>query len=663
MQQVQHFIDRVRDSIRANFTDASDRRGGYPDDDRNHEDYPDDDDRADYDRASGDDMPYSYYDEGSRSSGFRLQARSLLIGAGVGLALGLLIGWVFFPVQWENMQLADLSEEAQANYLAAVADAYVARRDENAALVARQRLSALGADSAQEIAEAQQFLANSDIIDNGVRIQNLQELAQSLGLDGEVLAINRDLLTGGAGDAGGAGDSAGADVNANAGTEVAAERGLGARLGSWIRAILWLLFFAALLYFIIRAVQRLRERREDESDDEGKDESDDEGEDDQHFDDAFNNQYRNEYSRSQQPPNRYDSFDRSGDEEDAEDDQYAEDNRYEPTNNPLAFQPEPSDDSRSGRPIREDNRANGRRNGRGVDNGNGDRTIEGERDSYRWQGEAAPHGADAFQAEPANAARPPIRVVDYGSDEGGDDSDGDGEYDSEKYDSEEQVVDDDFDRVVDTPGHSDSDFDRDSGVDDADEFDNRTPARVIQPDKSARPIIIQQASEPVAAAPTQTRAANGRVVDEQRVHYRLGQTDFDESFPVMKEGEQAGGDYIGVYGVAPNEEFGLEPDNPELISTLQVWLHDKSEPEDSRGQVQLLVSRAIEETGLRQFFDAEDVERYQPLVAEPGLRFALETRSLRLDGEVEHVEYLARKEENNGIFRDVVINLTARQKA
>ena len=660
MQQVQHFIERARDSLRASFADdadgGDDRRnhpGDYDREDYDREDYDrenygredydrEDYDRDDHDRDDHDNMPYNYADEGSRSSGFRFQGRSLLIGAGVGLALGLLFGWGLFPVQWENVQMADLSEEAQANYLAAVADAYVARQDENAALVARQRLSALGESSAQEIAEAQQFLASNPILDSGVRIQNLQELAQSLGLDEEVLAINRGLLTGVAGEAAAVDDSAEADIIASTGDE--AERGFGDRLGSWLRTILWLLFFAALLYFIVRAAQRLRERREDE------DESDEEAEDDQHFDDAFDSQYRDEYSRSQQPASRDDSFARDEDEE-AEDYQYAGDNRYEPANNPLAFEVEPSNDSRSGHPIREDDRANGRRNEHGVDSGDGGREGEGNRSSDRWQGEAAPRGVDAFRTEPVNATRPPIRVIDYGGDEdGGDEDGGDGEYEAD-------------DQAGNAPNRFDSDFDSDFDTNaEDDDDDDRPPARVIQPDKSARRIIIQQASEPVAP-PQPMHVASGRVVDEQRVHYQLGQTDFDESFPVMKEGEQAGGDYIGVYGVAPNEEFGLEPDNPDLISTLQVWLHDKSEPEDSRGQVQLLVSRAIEETGLRQFFDAADIERYQPLVAKPGLRFALETRSLRLDGEVERVEYLTSKGEVNGAFQDVVINLTVHQKA
>ncbi len=666
MQQVQQFIGRVRDSFRANFTDDSDGR----DDDRDHGNYPNDDDRtgddqADYDRARGDNMPYDYDDEGSRSPGFRFQVRSLLIGAGVGLALGLLFGWGLFPVQWENAQLADLSEEAQANYLAAVADAYVARQDESAALVARQRLSALGTSSAQEIAEAQQFLASNPILDSGVRIQNLQELAQSLGVDEEVLAINRGLLTGGAGEAAAA-DSVG-ETNASAGTGAEVGRTFGERLGSWVRALLWLLFFAALLYFIVRAAQALRERREEESDGDA--------ENDQHFDDAFNNQYRDEYSRSQQPPNRYDSSARNDDEEDARDNQYVEENRYEPTGNPLAFEDEPSNDSHSGRPIREDDRANARRQDRGVDNENSGREIEGDRDSYRWQEEAAPHGDDAFRTAPANAPRPPIRVVDYGSDEDasdeygsdedGSDEDGSDEDGSDEDGSDGYGSDDEYDaddQALDAPSRFASDFDSDFDASAKDEPDDRPPARVIQPNESARPIIIQH-SEPAVAEPQPPRADSGRIVDEQRVHYQLGQTDFDESFPVMKEGELAGGDYIGVYGVAPNEEFGLEPDNPELISTLQVWLHDKSEPEDSRGQVQLLVSRAIEETGLRQFFNAEDIERYQPLVAKPGLRFALETRSLRLGGEVERVEYLTSKGEIDGAFQDVVINLTVHQKA
>src|SRR5688572_23901287 len=62
------------------------------------------------------------------------------IGALLGLILGLLIAWLIWPVQWTNAWPGDLSQEARAQYLAAVAESYVYYGDAPALDVARNRL-------------------------------------------------------------------------------------------------------------------------------------------------------------------------------------------------------------------------------------------------------------------------------------------------------------------------------------------------------------------------------------------------------------------------------------------------------------------------------------------------------------------------------------------
>ena len=69
---------------------------------------------------------------------------SLLLGVAVGLALGLLVGWGIWPVQWNEASLGDLRADAKADYLSAVSDAYVMYSSPEAAAIAQQRLSALG---------------------------------------------------------------------------------------------------------------------------------------------------------------------------------------------------------------------------------------------------------------------------------------------------------------------------------------------------------------------------------------------------------------------------------------------------------------------------------------------------------------------------------------
>ena len=107
----------------------------------------------------------------------------LAIGVVLGLVIGLIIGWGIFPVQWSNAWPGDLSPEARAQYLAAVADDYVYYGDEQAAEIARNRLFDLNDNLAEEIAAAQRFFAEHHQQNANVYISNLGQLAQALGVD------------------------------------------------------------------------------------------------------------------------------------------------------------------------------------------------------------------------------------------------------------------------------------------------------------------------------------------------------------------------------------------------------------------------------------------------------------------------------------------------
>lgn len=102
------------------------------------------------------------------------------VGALAGLILGLIIAWLIWPVQWTEAWPADLSQEARAQYLAAVSEAYVYYGDDQAAEVARNRLFNLNDDLATEIASAQRFFADNPQASSRVYISNLGQLAQAL---------------------------------------------------------------------------------------------------------------------------------------------------------------------------------------------------------------------------------------------------------------------------------------------------------------------------------------------------------------------------------------------------------------------------------------------------------------------------------------------------
>ena len=112
------------------------------------------------------------------------------IGALLGLLLGLLIAWAIWPVQWTDAWPADLSQEARAQYLAAVAEAYVYYGDEQAAAVARNRLFNLNEDLGAAIADAQAFFADNPQANSRVYISNLGQLAQALSVESPDIIID-----------------------------------------------------------------------------------------------------------------------------------------------------------------------------------------------------------------------------------------------------------------------------------------------------------------------------------------------------------------------------------------------------------------------------------------------------------------------------------------
>jgi hypothetical protein len=112
------------------------------------------------------------------------------IGALLGLLLGLLIAWVIWPVQWTDAWPADLSQEARAQYLAAVSEAYVYYGDEQAAAVARNRLFNLNEDLGAAIADAQAFFADNPQANSRVYISNLGQLAQALNVQSPDIIID-----------------------------------------------------------------------------------------------------------------------------------------------------------------------------------------------------------------------------------------------------------------------------------------------------------------------------------------------------------------------------------------------------------------------------------------------------------------------------------------
>lgn len=138
---------------------------------------------------------------------------TLLVGAAIGLLLGLFIGWVVWPVEWQGARITHLDADAKAQYVATVADAYVAAGGTDTAReLARRRLAGLDLSEAivnaqryfiannravtgVEISEAERVLVENDSYnqrlagDANIRLSNLNQLAAGLGAE-SILAVD-----------------------------------------------------------------------------------------------------------------------------------------------------------------------------------------------------------------------------------------------------------------------------------------------------------------------------------------------------------------------------------------------------------------------------------------------------------------------------------------
>lgn len=108
----------------------------------------------------------------------------ILVGLGLGIGLGLAAGWLWWPVEYTDTEIADLTGAYQADYVLLVSDAYALTGDLAAA---RLRLGRLGAPDAAALvlARAQAALAKNAPVE---QVSRLARLAAALGASSPEMA-------------------------------------------------------------------------------------------------------------------------------------------------------------------------------------------------------------------------------------------------------------------------------------------------------------------------------------------------------------------------------------------------------------------------------------------------------------------------------------------
>ena len=110
----------------------------------------------------------------------------LLVGLAAGLVFGLLIGWVWWPVDWQGGSINSFSTEDKISYVSAVADAYAPYSTQDALADAGERLAALGGDRDELIQDAIDYFSTQP--DGSIQAANLAALASALASSAELPA-------------------------------------------------------------------------------------------------------------------------------------------------------------------------------------------------------------------------------------------------------------------------------------------------------------------------------------------------------------------------------------------------------------------------------------------------------------------------------------------
>lgn len=563
----------------------------------------------------------------------------LAIGAILGLIFGLLIGWVFWPVEWTGASLRDLSTAEKAEYIAAVADAFAIYDSPEAAAVAQRRLVPLDdGNLTQNFQEALAYFNSSQFSDRAIRDSNIRRLAVALNLSPANVAPAPQELA----------DNAAAPTATSIPQVVTAPSTTTAGDGlGWLGWVLWLLTALLLvgggLYILSRTglaeLQTLFKRPTATPDtiDEFDDQQVDRGRRgrtgparvitaepegaypfDQETDDEWPAARRSATAPSWQDdePQADAPYRRAAAQVYDADELQDDDDRSVPLHNrgitdddlidedelDESFVDEQTDDDLTQAPFDEDD---------DEDDGNGG----------PWRPARPSYTIDVAAEE--NARPMPDRNRPASPVEG---------------------------RTVErrTPNE------RSLPGGDSTQPSAALTSAAIAPTRQPAPSVISQRA-PVTP-PTRARAT--MIIDQHLFYYQMGMAEYDESRPIV---DPQSGKYIGEFGMGASSKNGLAQVGADQLVALEVWLFDKSDERNLGNQTRILLSEYAIDHNLEQAFLKERQDNPRPFTAQRNVTFQLESQNLLLNCLIVDVKY-STNPATKGIFEQIKVDMTVQKK-
>jgi len=559
----------------------------------------------------------------------------LAIGAMIGLILGLLIGWVFWPVEWTGASLRDLYPAEKAEYIAAVADAFVIYDSPEAAEVAQRRLAAVDdGNLKQTFQDALQYFNESQFGDKAIRDSNIRRLAVALNLSTPGLTTAEQALP-----------ASNAEVVTTPITDLlptpapvteSTVESTG-RLG-WVGWLLWLLTALLLLaggiYILrmgglpdLRALLKPRlstGRRSDKSDEVDE------------FEESAATRYRPSATGATWNSGIGDPF------EQEEDDGYQAPQRAAAPQSPRPGTQTSLPEAYTRRPVAvyedqdelaaenfdDDDFADDFADNEAVDESD---AFDEEDESPPARPTASSYSIDISKEQPTpiipmsitpppNQPTPPATLPEARN--------------------QEQSP-----PVPRIPAPSQEEIAQGSTA---------LSEPVAPQNRQAARSAVGKSGER-AAAPTRSRA---KVIDQHIFHYQTGMTEYDESRPIV---DIQSGKYIGEFGMGASSKNALVQTGPEQLVALEVWLFDKSDERNLGNQTRILLSEYAIDHNLEQMFLKERQDNPRPFTAQPGVHFQLESQNLLLDCTIVDVEY-SNNNATKGIFQQITVDMTVQMK-